>query len=190
MFRPSSCGPRWTSRGGHVSSRPRRAGSITSGGWWAFTDRKGQLHLTRFAGDTGKVIRPPGWPNQRVLALAVSADSRLLATADDARRVYVWERSSGRQFQALDVSASAANVKGMVFTPDNRHLLLVEQGGRLHQCDVPTGKLIRTYVGHSGFVMSVRFSPNGQMLASSGSYDGTVRLWDVATGKKRLDPEG
>jgi WD40 repeat protein len=35
--------------------------------------------------------------------------------------------------------------------------------------------------GHSDFVLSVAFSPNGQLLASGGK-DGFVILWDVEQG--------
>lgn len=36
-------------------------------------------------------------------------------------------------------------------------------------------------LGHSNQIRSVAFSPDGQVLAS-GSDDGTINLWDTATG--------
>ena len=44
--------------------------------------------------------------------------------------------------------------------------------------DVETGSEIRSFTGHTFEVESVSFSPNGQMLAS-GSWDGTVLLWNL-----------
>ena len=47
--------------------------------------------------------------------------------------------------------------------------------------EVSTGRCIRTFKGHTDWVTSVCFSPDG-CLALSGSMDCTLRLWDVASG--------
>ena len=47
--------------------------------------------------------------------------------------------------------------------------------------DATTGSPLRTLTGHTDYVLSVSFSPDGNTLAS-GSRDTTVRLWDATTG--------
>jgi WD40 repeat protein len=51
----------------------------------------------------------------------------------------------------------------------------------VHLGRVSDGSLVRTLTGHTGFVRSVSFSPDGSLLAS-GSADDTIKLWRVSDG--------
>jgi WD40 repeat protein len=48
--------------------------------------------------------------------------------------------------------------------------------------DVDSGRELRTFAGHAGWVKAVALSADGKR-ALSGSEDGTVKLWDVQTGQ-------
>jgi WD40 repeat protein len=51
------------------------------------------------------------------------------------------------------------------------------------------GNLLQTLTGHSDWVWSVAYSPDGQTLAS-GSWDNTIKLWNVKTGNLLQTLEG
>src|SRR5436305_14981266 len=45
------------------------------------------------------------------------------------------------------------------------------------------------FKGHTNFVYSVAFSPDGATLAT-GSFDNTIKLWDFKTGKEKVTLKG
>jgi WD40 repeat protein len=48
---------------------------------------------------------------------------------------------------------------------------------------------LQVRTGHSSTVWSIAFSPYGKTLASS-SFDGTIKLWDVSSGKEVAGSSG
>ena len=64
----------------------------------------------------------------------------------------------------------------MAFSPDGEQIVSGRQDGLIHFWD-QQGKLLQTFEGHDGRVMSVALSPDGKTLASGGE-DTLIRLWD------------
>ena len=70
----------------------------------------------------------------------------------------------------------------MAFSPDGRRLVSGFHDGTVRLWDVATQTEVATLEGHTGWVASVSFSPDGALLASAGGWDDpTVILWDAAT---------
>jgi WD40 repeat protein len=55
--------------------------------------------------------------------------------------------------------------------------------------DISSGAVLRSYVGHTAAVRALTISPNERWLASAGASkedgDGTLRIWDFATGTEQ-----
>lgn len=72
-------------------------------------------------------------------------------------------------------------VTSLALSPDGNILALGLNAINVQLWRVMDGKLLKTFVGHTGSINSVAFSPDGLLLAS-GSHDSTVRLWRVTDG--------
>src|SRR5262245_38100753 len=75
-------------------------------------------------------------------------------------------------------------VSGLTFLPDGKTLISSSDDGTLRAWEIPSGRELRRFEGHTGWVCRLALSTNGKFLLSAGSTDRTTRLWDVATGKE------
>jgi len=75
-------------------------------------------------------------------------------------------------------------LEAVAYSPDGQHIATCGSNGAF-LWEVATGHWVRKFMGHTGIVRSVAFSPDGTRLLT-GSYDDTAKLWDVATGQRLL----
>lgn len=130
--------------------------------------------------------------------VAFSPDGKLFATGSQAGSVDLWDTNS-RKDEILAYYDQEAKVTGVAFSPDGRTLasasddsdsnLTPKHSVRLwdvaHRDPEPYGQDDpRVTISPAQGVLSLAFSPDGKTIAT-GSYDDTVRLWDVKTGRQR-----
>jgi WD40 repeat protein/uncharacterized caspase-like protein len=118
--------------------------------------------------------------------------------AGRANRLKTWDASSGRELAVIDASeAQSSGASGplmnfgtphtFAFSNDNRQCALIS-GKTIKIFDPAAGRALATANGHTDEVVSVSFSADSKLLATT-SMDKTIRIWDVsaaATGRVEL----
>jgi len=167
-------------------------GSTLATGWgnpWGFGP--GSVKIWNIA--TGELQAEFGLPSElaptvcwTVFEVAFNPDGTLLAAINGNGKVQLWDIASQKEEAVINVVAGYGF--GVAFSPDGKLLAASGSADRhsnvipdLRLFDVATGELLFRLEGHE-FGPDVAFNPNGEVLASS-SWDETVRLWDVETGK-------
>ncbi len=144
-------------------------------------------HIRLWQADSGKLIlsivahrAPAGisrlvfFPNGKTLASA--------GWAGDGT-VKLWEAATGKERRLVGDNRDGG-IAFLAVSPNGK-LLAWGNGGKIHLHDVTKDREARlVYIPFA--IDSSAFSPDGRILASANG-GGTVRLWEVASGKPRLD---
>jgi WD40 repeat protein len=114
-------------------------------------------------------------------SIAFSPDGAMLAVACRSQAIQLVEIASRNVRAMLKGDGDAGTC--VAFSPDGR--MLAAGGGpdrpTVRVWDLRSGRQIRKFVGHAGWLKSVAFSPDSKRLVSA-SRDTTAIVWDFARG--------
>jgi WD40 repeat protein len=170
--------------GGIVSIAFSPAGDLFATG-----DGNGDVHLWRIS-DGQQVAIYQGHANW-IRSLAFTPDGTILASSSDDLTIGFWDLQTGRKI--LTLGPPTYSFRRVSFSDDGQKLITGGGDSSVRIYDFPQlladgensaieVECLQELVGHTNWVFSVTHSPDKSQLASA-SADGTVRLWDLATGQ-------
>ena len=113
-------------------------------------------------------------PELSILLALEAVSTRVTREAEDALRKAV--QTSRVRFTL----GHSAEVEGVAFSPDGKHIATASSDGTARVWDAATGHPVVTLKGHAAKVTCVAFSPDGTRIATA-SFDGTAKVWDAAS---------
>jgi WD40 repeat protein len=127
---------------------------------------------------TGSIVVP-----SEVRGLAWAARDRQIVVGGMDGVLRVFDAATGSAVDSPLASNLGASIWALALSPDRRQVA-VAAGRELRLGDLESGRWEQTFTGHTDAVRDVFFSADGKGLISAG-HDGTIRQWDVATGRQR-----
>jgi len=131
----------------------------------------------------GSMLRLEDDHSSSILSVKFSNDGNQVASSGSDKTIKIWDAINGGS--PIVTFNSVADIETLSYNPlRGDRLASGDRKGNVNVWD-PTntsfGYPIMSLVGHWDEVPSIQYSPNGKYIAS-GSYDETVRIWDVSNG--------
>ena len=156
--------------------------------------------------NTGELIETFEGHTDVVSSVAFSPDGQTLASGSWDETIRLWNVNTGELIETFEGHTDV--VSSVALSPDGQTLASGSGDTTIHlwnanimesevlwsletgeQVEENTDQLLIILEGHKGSINSITFSPDGQTLAS-GSWDETIRLWNINTGKLLKTLEG
>lgn len=119
--------------------------------------------------------------------LSMTGDGAVVASCSYDKTVKLWDARTGEAISTLDAPWPVYHA---ALSPDGASVACVGRGSTVVEIiDVATNRIVRTLDTTPSGLNNVVFSPDGALIAGSGSR-GMVRVWRAADGERVRDFEG
>jgi len=127
---------------------------------------------------------PRSWKLRRAvaqLAVAFSADGKLVASADADAKVWVRDATTGRTRYTLHLPRLAGRIGAVAFDPSGRVIAAVAHGSSVSIWDVTSGSWTRELRLTRGEVRFLALSADAHYVVAAAD-DGMLRCWSLSSG--------
>jgi WD40 repeat protein len=119
-----------------------------------------------------------------VWAVAYNSSGDWLATGSSDKSVILWDPRQNSQI-GTPIKTMEDDTWAMSVSPDGKQFSAADMAGNIYLWDFDGTTLSNErHVMHEGGVLSLDYSHNSKLLASSGYTDSSIRVWDAQTGEE------
>ncbi len=118
---------------------------------------------------------------QPVNCVSFSPDGKVVVSGGDDNSIRFWTAEDDAK-QVRQIGGFGGPVFKLQYTADGKTLVACASDRNVHILNPANGSRKQTLTGHTDWVYTFALSADGQSIAS-GSWDGEVRLWNLADGK-------
>ncbi|KAG2361173.1 hypothetical protein BDR07DRAFT_1334837, partial [Suillus spraguei] len=116
--------------------------------------------------------------DNEVEAMALSPDSKTVATGGWDGAVKLWDTNKGRVIKTL--TGHTREAKSVCWSSNGRRVVSGSWDGTFRVWDIESGETILGPIEGGGYIWAVCYSPDGKTIATAGDW---LKIWDANSGK-------
>lgn len=128
--------------------------------------------------------------NEQLTTVAWSHDGKYLAFGGRGTRIEVWEPLANQQTTQFDLPEGMKGIQDLSWSLDDKMLVVATNDKAIVFCNIDQRTTRAIEDAHTGTVETIAWSPVSPLQLTSGSADGTVKIWTMNSNTAQFTYKG